>query len=74
MPYSSPPLKKKKKIEPKYKLFKISYSILDMQSFYICPDIPVEVIRDFFNLKTSGRKSQKQQKLAKKITHTLQFR
>ena len=47
-PIAVPPPKKKMKFEPKYKLFKISYSISGMQSFYICPDIPVEVIRDFF--------------------------
>ena len=51
-------------------------SISGIQSFYSCPDVPVDAIREFFfNFKTSSRKSQKQQKLAKKITHfTIQFR
>ena len=45
-------------------------------SFYICPDVPVDLIRYiFFNFKISSRKSQKQQKLANKITHfTIPFR
>ena len=43
-------------------------SISGIQSFYFCPDVPVDLIRDFFfNFKISSRKSQKQQKLAKKI-------
>ena len=43
----------------------------DIQSFYICPDVPVDIIRvflisDFLDFL----KSQSQQKVAKKITHT----
>ena len=49
--------------------------ISGIQSFYICPDVPVDIIRVFFIFRFSSRKSQRQQKLAKKITHfTIQFR
>ena len=74
---------KKTEFEPKYKLFKILYlkiffenSISDIQSFYICPDVPQTSSETFFfNFKISGRKSKNQQKLAKKIKHsTRQFR
>ena len=37
--------------------------------FYILPHVPVDIIRVFFNFRFSSRKSQSQQKLAKKITH-----
>ena len=36
--------------------------------FYICPDVQLDIIRVFFNFRFSSRKSQSQQKLAKKIT------
>ena len=42
---------------------------LGMQLFYICPHVPVDIIRVFFYFRFSNRKSQSQQKLAKKITH-----
>ena len=43
--------------------------------FYICLDVPVDIIRVYFNFRFSSRKSQSQQKLTKKITHfTIQFR
>ena len=47
-----------------------------IQRFHISPDVPIEITRVFFiNFKFSGRKSQSQQKLAKKTTHfTIQFR
>ena len=46
-----------------------------MQRFYICPDVPVNIIRVIFNFRFSSRNSQNQQKLAKKITHfAIQFR
>ena len=49
--------------------------ISGIQSFYICPDVPLDIIRFFFNFRFSSRKSQSQHKLAKKITHfTIQFR
>ena len=38
------------------------------QRFYICPDVQLDIIRVFFNFRYSSRKSQSQQKLAKKIT------
>ena len=38
------------------------------QRFYICPDVQLDIIRVFFNFRFSSRKSQSQQKLAKKIT------
>ena len=45
-----------------------------MQRFYICPDVPVDIISFFFNFRFSSRQSQSQQKLAKKISHfTIQF-
>ena len=48
--------------------------ISGIQSFYICPDVPMDIIRFFFNFRFSSRNSQSQQKLAKKITHfTIQF-
>ena len=37
--------------------------------FYICRDIPVDIIRVIFNFRFSSRKCQSQQKLPKKITH-----
>ena len=37
--------------------------------FYICSEVPMDIIRVFFNFRFSIRKSQSQQKLAKKITH-----
>ena len=51
-------------------------SISAIKRFYICPDVPVDIIRDsFFNFRISSRKSKNQQKLAKTITHlTIQFR
>ena len=49
---------KKTNFEQKYKLFKISFlefeisffenSISGIQSFYVCPDVLVDIIRDFF--------------------------
>ena len=49
--------------------------ISSIKRFYIRPHIPVDSIRAFFNFRFSSRKSQSQQKLAKKITHfTIQFR
>ena len=48
--------------------------ISGMQKFYICPDVSVDIIILFFNFGFSSRKSQSQQKLAKKITHfTIKF-
>ena len=43
--------------------------ISSIQKFYICPDVSVDIISLFFNFRFSSRKSQSQQKLAKKITH-----
>ena len=43
------------------------------QSFYICPDVPVDIIRVFFNFRFSRGKSQSQQKLTKKITRFIQY-
>ena len=43
--------------------------ISGLQRFYICPDVPVDIIRVFFDFRFSSRKSQSQQKLTKKITH-----
>ena len=49
--------------------------ISGMKKFYICPDVSVDIIILFLNFGFSSRKSQSQQKLAKKITHfTIQFR
>ena len=49
--------------------------ILGIPRFYICPDVLVDIIRVFFNFRFSSRKSQIQQKLAKKITHfTIELR
>ena len=47
-----------------------------IKHFYISPDVPIDNTRAFFlNFRFSSRKSQSQQKLAKKITHfTMQFR
>ena len=47
-----------------------------IKCFYISPDVPIDITRVFFlNFRFSSRKSQSQQKLAKKITHfTIQFR
>ena len=42
---------------------------LGIQLFYIRPHVPVDIIRVFFYFRFSNRKSQSQQKLAKKITH-----
>ena len=37
-------------------------SISSMQRFYICPDVPVDIIRDFFfNFRISSRMSKNQQ-------------
>ena len=48
--------------------------ISGIQKFYICPDVSVDIIILFFNFGFSSRKSQSQQKLAKKITHfTIKF-
>ena len=47
--------------------------ISGMQTFYVCPDVPLDVIKNFFNIRFSRRKSQSQQNLAKKITFTVQF-
>ena len=35
-------------------------------NFYIRPHVPVDIIRDLFNFRFSNRKSQNQEKLAKK--------
>ena len=43
--------------------------ISGIQRFHICPDAPKNIIRVFFNFRFSCRKSQSQQKLAKKIKH-----
>ena len=43
--------------------------ISGMKKFYICPDVSVDIIILFLNFGFSSRKSQSQQKLAKKITH-----
>ena len=49
-------------------------TISGIQRFCICPDVPVDIIRVFFNFRFSCRKSQSEQKLAEKITHfTIQF-
>ena len=49
--------------------------ISGMQLFYICPHVPVDIIRFFFNSTFSNRKSQSKQLLAKKVTHfTIPFR
>ena len=46
-----------------------------IQIGYIRPNVPVHLIRGFFNFRFSSRKSQSQRKLAKKITHfTIQLR
>ena len=37
--------------------------ILGIQSFYIFPDVPVDIIRVFFNFRFSSRKFQSQQKI-----------
>ena len=75
-PKAVPP---KLKSGPKYKWFKMSYLnpfseniILGIQHFYICPDVPMYITRIFFNFRFSSRKSQSQQKLAKKI-YILQY-
>ena len=49
--------------------------ISHIKSFYNSPKVPVDIISFFFfNFRFSIRKSQSQQKLAKKITHfTIQF-
>ena len=48
--------------------------ILGIQLFYIRPDIPMDIIRFFFNFRFSSRKSQSQQQLEKNITRfTIQF-
>ena len=49
------------------------YAVILCIRFYICPDIPVEIIF-FFSLRSSSRNSQSQQNLTKNITHfTIQF-
>ena len=40
--------------------------ILLIRRFYNCSDVPVDIIRVFFNFSFSNRKPQSQQKLAKK--------
>ena len=48
--------------------------ILDIQRFHIVYTFQGVLSEFFFNFKFSSRKSQNQQKLAKKITHfTIQF-
>ena len=48
--------------------------ISGIQRIHICPDVPKNMIRVFFNFMFSCRKSQSQQKLAKTIKHfTIQF-
>ena len=39
--------------------------ILGIQIFYICPHVPLDIIRVVFIFRFSNRKSQSQQKLAK---------
>ena len=48
-------------------------NISSIQKFYICSDVSVDIISLFFNFRFSSRKSQSQQKLAKKITHFTNF-
>ena len=49
------------------------YAVILCIRFYICPDIPVEIIF-CFSLRSSSRNSQSQQNLTKNITHfTIQF-
>ena len=47
-----------------------------MQRFYIYSDVSVDIVRVFFNFRFSSRKSQSQQKVAKKITfyNTVSFK
>ena len=48
--------------------------ISSIHLFKICPHVPVDIIRDFFNFRFFIRKSQSHQNLAKKMTHfTIQF-
>ena len=42
-----------------------------MQLFYVRPHVPVNIIRVFLNFRFSSRKSQHQQKIAKKITYSI---
>ena len=50
--------------------------ISGIQRFYICSDVSVDIVRVFFNFRFSSRKSQSQQKVAKKITfyNTVSFK
>ena len=73
---------KKKKFGLKYKWFKMSYLEFSFWKYYFgyatfiyLPRRSVNIIRVFFNFRFSSRKTQNQQKLAKKITHfVIQFR
>ena len=48
--------------------------ISGIQSFYICPNVPVGIIRVFFNFRFFSRKSQSQQKKnLQKRSHVLQY-
>ena len=48
--------------------------ISGIQSFYICPNVPVDIIRVFFNFRFFSRKSQSQQKKnLQKRSHVLQY-
>ena len=44
--------------------------ISGIQSFYICPDVPMDIIRVFLNFRFFSRKSQSQQKKTCKKDHT----
>ena len=50
--------------------------ISGIQRFYFCADVSVDIVRVFFNFRFSSRKSQSQQKVAKKITfyNTVSFK
>ena len=49
--------------------------IFGLQLFYLRPHVLVDIMRYFFYSRFLSRKSQSQQRLAKKITHfTIQFR
>ena len=65
-------LKRPKAVSKKAKFGPNTY--LGIQIFHIRPHVPVDNIRVIFNFTFSNRKSQSQQKLAKRITHfTIQF-
>ena len=64
------------KFGTKHKWFKISYlefffwkCYFGHKRFYIHPHVPVDIHQIFFDFRFSSRKSQRQQKLAKKIIH-----